>query len=318
MQMILNELSADFPVATIEEGKQVMSDFLAVCKEVRKLIENDTMIMDKDYNLFYLAKDYHISDWRKDHTVDREKQRLFRSILNKAVVYDGRELDDVQIDLTNSEFICNKRSAIGCLIAYETNNFVVSFMTRECWGKQYIKGLYSTLLEEKTIEKPKQVQVLNIGRAKDSEMMKNHFAKQVNEKFVNVRSGKELLERMQEWFPAVKLCENAKEQLLRENAYINIQQIIKKLQELNDYFSSVKGSFEPAALKYCTVESEATLNQYREDHTFQTPDGKSQLFSFHLRFTGTFAGRIFFIPDVLHNCCIVGHIGKKLKNKKFH
>lgn len=52
MQMILNELSASFPVNTREEGKMVMANFLKVCQEVRKILLNDSMILDKDYNVF--------------------------------------------------------------------------------------------------------------------------------------------------------------------------------------------------------------------------------------------------------------------------
>ncbi|HAU86230.1 MAG TPA: hypothetical protein DCW90_12275 [Lachnospiraceae bacterium] len=318
MQMILNELSANFPVSTREEGKLVMANFLEVCQEVRKILLNDSMILDKDYNVFYLAKNYHISEWRKDPTVDREQQRLFRSILNKAVVYDGREIDDVHIDVSDSEFTYDEKSAIGCLIAYETNNFVVSFKTHKCWEKTFIKGLYSTLLEEETIESPKEVQVFNICKTKDIDGLKENYHEQINQKFQNIRSGRDLVEHLTEWFPAIQFCDRAIEQLSKENYLINLQQIIKKLLELNQYFSDVKGSFDMSALKHCTPESEATLKHYKQEHTFLTPDGREELFSFHLRYTGTYAGRIFFKPDVGNQRCIVAHIGKKLKNQTYH
>lgn len=318
MQMILNELSANFPVFSREEGKKIMSSFLNVYQEVKKRIMNDSLILDKHYDYFYLAKDYHISEWRKDTTVDKEEQRLFRSILNKAVVYDGKEIDDVKIDVRNSEFICQEKNAVGCLIAYETDNFVLSFGTHAFWKNKIIKGMYSTLDDFETIKEPIEVEVRNISDVEDVSQIDEDCIEQMNERYRNVKNGRELLQHNEEWFPAIQFCENAIEQLKNENTLMNIQQIIKKLSELNEYFSNLKGKFDMKALKNCSPETEVTLKHYKEEHTFLTPEGKAELFSFHLRFTGTYAGRIFFKPDLKERKCIVAYIGRKLKNQTYH
>lgn len=318
MQMILNELSADFPVFSREEGKKIMTGFLKVYQEVRKRIMNDSLILDKDYNTFYLAKDYHISEWRKDPTVDREEQRLFRSILNKAVVYDESEIDDVKIDVSNSELKCQGKNAVGCLIAYETDNFVLSFGTHVCWQSKIIKGMYSTLYELETLDEPIEVEVRNISKVEDVSQIEADCIEQMNERYRSVKNGRELLQHREEWFPAIQFCENAIEQLKNENTLMNIQQIIKKLSELNAYFSSLEGNFDMHALKNCSPETDVTLKHYKVEHTFLTPEGKAELFSFHLRFTGTYAGRIFFKQAPEERRCIVAHIGKKLKNQKYH
>jgi len=98
----------------------------------------------------------------------------------------------------------------------------------------------------------------------------------------------------------------------------DIAKLYAKLDELNDYFRNITGNFDVNALKHCTGESEATLKNYKDDHTFILPDGSEEIFSFHLRFTGTYAGRIFFISDEENRSCIIGHIGKKLKSVKYH
>ncbi|SET59637.1 hypothetical protein [[Clostridium] polysaccharolyticum] len=318
MQMILNELSANFPVCGREEGKKIMSHFLEVYQEIRKVVMNDSLVMDKHYNSFFLAKDYHISEWRNDPTVDREKQRLFRSIINKAIVYDGREIDDVKIDILSSEFKYKMLNAIGCLIAYETGNFVLSFATHECWKEKFIKGLYSNLYELETVENPRKVAVLNVSKVEDKYHIKTDYLEQINSRYRSVKCGKEILYHSKEWLPSIQFCDNAVRQLQAESNYMNVQQILKKLLELNDYFAELKGNFDVNALKNCTPESEITLKHYKKEHTFRTPSGKEEIFSFHLRFTGTYAGRIFFKPDIENNTCIVAHIGKKLKNQTFH
>lgn len=318
MQMILNELSADFPICTREEGKRVMSDFLNLCKRVGKKINNDSLILDKYYDSFQLARDYHISEWRSDTTVDKEEQRLFRSILNRSVVYDGREIDDVKMDLADSQFEYESLDAKGCLIAFETDNFVLSFKTHDYWKEKFIKGLYLSLLEPETLDEPREVNVLNLHSPDDLSVLDTYFADELNEKYEGVKSGRELLQYVQEWFPSIVFCDNAIKQLKKESTTMNIRQIIRKLIELNDYFSTLEGNFDMDALKNCSPESEATLNEYKDDHTFRTPDGVDEIFSFHLRYTGTYAGRIFFKPSEGNKKCIVAHIGKKLKNHTYH
>jgi len=279
---------------------------------------NDSIVLDKDYNLFQLAFDYHISEWRNDSTVDIEEKRLFRSFINRAIVYDKTDIDDVKIDITHSEFKHKNENAIGCLIAYETNNFVMSFKTHECWQDKVLNGKYSTLDNWETIDNPLEVEVLNVCESEEINHIKEHFSSEIEEKYKEVKCGKEILIHKEEWFPSIQFCDNAIKQLEKENTYINIQQIIKKLDELNDYFRNITGNFDVNALKHCTGESEATLKNYKDDHTFILPDGSEEIFSFHLRFTGTYAGRIFFISDEENRSCIIGHIGKKLKSVKYH
>lgn len=68
MQMILNELSARFPVETIKGGKQIMDTFLETCFEVKKIIHNESILLNQDYKSFELAQGYRIEQWRNDPT----------------------------------------------------------------------------------------------------------------------------------------------------------------------------------------------------------------------------------------------------------
>ena len=93
MQMILNELSARFPVPSVESGKQIMDIFLNTCFRVKTIIHNDSILLDQDYRSFELASGYRIEQWRNDPTVDVESKRRFRVLLNKSVVYNSEEFD---------------------------------------------------------------------------------------------------------------------------------------------------------------------------------------------------------------------------------
>ena len=87
MQMILNELSARFPVPSVENGKQIMDIFLDTCFSVKTIIHNDSILLDQDDRSFELASSDRIEQWRNDPTVDVESKRRFRVLLNKSVVY---------------------------------------------------------------------------------------------------------------------------------------------------------------------------------------------------------------------------------------
>ncbi|SFR98363.1 hypothetical protein [Anaeromicropila populeti] len=133
MQMILNELSSSFPVYTVNEGKIVMKNFLSTYREMKKKIGNEQAVLDKDYNVFELAFGYNIARWREDSTVDMDEKRQFRSLLNKSCVYSKDDFTETQFDITGSEFYYNDKNAIGCLLAYETGDIVISFLTNADW-----------------------------------------------------------------------------------------------------------------------------------------------------------------------------------------
>lgn len=95
-------------------------------------------------------------------------------------------------------------------------------------------------------------------------------------------------------------------------------QVYKRLLELQRAGESMKGNFDKNVLTKATPESEATLKQYSQEHTFQLPDGRTQLFSWHTRYTGGYAGRIFFYAVPREKIIYIGYIEKKLPTAKYH
>lgn len=131
MQMIINDLSAKFPVDTISEGRQIMDSFLNTYSKVKKIIINDSVLMDQNYCSFELAKNYRIEQWRNDPVVDMETKRRFRALLNKSVIYDPSEVElESEFDL---EIQGKKYISKGCLLAYETEGVTISFLSDDYW-----------------------------------------------------------------------------------------------------------------------------------------------------------------------------------------
>ena len=80
----------------------------------------------------------------------------------------------------------------------------------------------------------------------------------------------------------------------------------------------MKDVFDENTLTRATPESEATLKQFSQEHTFGLPDGSVKRFSWHVRYTGGYAGRIFFHPVPERKVIYIGHVGHKLPTVKYH
>ena len=134
---------------------------------------------------------------------------------------------------------------------------------------------------------------------------------------VKVSSYDELCKRRKEFFPHLEFCPSVKGDLkLLEMFYL--AQIVRKLAELESYcVKHIGGKFEPSCLTKVTPESRATMEKYKNKHTFTDDNGVEHVASWHLRFTGI-PGRIFFIPEYKKDCMLVCYIGRKLPNVKYH
>lgn len=318
MQMVLNELSVVFPSYTKDIGKERIEQFLCTYRKMKQIIKNDSVILDKEYNAIKLANHYTIYDWRKDKDVDEELKRLFRSFINKAIPINKLDFNESKFDLSNSEFKYKDKQSVGCLIAYETDNVVISFLSEDYWSKEIIEGEYFSLNEEFEYEEPQNVYVQNVSNDKNIQIFeKNNGGKLKFQEEFNIISGEDLWDKRKLLFPNLIFCENVKAQLINNTEIIHINQIFKKLFILQKYFENYDGNFDKDEIPTkTTVDSQETLKRYGNDRKFRTPDGKELIFSWHMRFTGNFAGRIFFYPDNSCNKCYIGHIGKKLRTVK--
>lgn len=102
-----------------------MNVFLNTYSEMKRIIVNDSVLMDQNYYSFELAKDYRIEQWRNDPAVDVENKRRFRSLQNKSVVYDSMEFDtesECSVIIEDKEY-----RSTGCLLVHETDGVAISF-----------------------------------------------------------------------------------------------------------------------------------------------------------------------------------------------
>ena len=313
MHLILNDLSAQFPVAGIYEARKVMQSFLKAYRAAKKAVGSDRLILDRDYNHILLTPEYFIEQWRNDHEVDIEDKRSFRSLIQQSDTYDSFPVEEL------SEFHAElyKCSSNGCLLAYLLSGCCLSFLCDKNWDIPVIQGRYCFLSEETGQDGSCAASVPNIASTATADVFSQTYGAQIRrEQQAAFVSGKDILAHRDE-FPNLVFCKNAEGQLMGERRRNSTGQIARRLMELQTYFESAAGAFDPRQLRHCTPETQATLEQYQLEHTFLLPDGKNVVFSWHLRFTGEYAGRIFFFPDMASKTCYIGHIGLKLPTVQF-
>lgn len=316
MQMILNELSAKFPVESVESGKQLMSQFLETCFEIKKVIHNDSILLDQDYRFFELAPGYRIEQWRNDSTVDVENKRMFRALLNKSVIYNSNEFEKEWNFCT--EFEHEKYISKGCLLVYEMDGVAVSFLSNEHWKISEIKGNYTELTDDGELEQI-QVKIPNVSFSGNIKVFKDYFANKCEELwYTEIRCGQSILECAAKVFPNLVFCENAVQGCKKNVGVSEAGQVYKRLLELQRAAEGMEQKFDKNVLTKATPESEATLERFSDEHTFRLPNGQARLFSWHIRYTGGYAGRIFFHPVVEKRVIYIGHVGHKLPTVKFH
>lgn len=318
MQMILNELSAKFPVSSVASGKNVMDTFLDTCFRVKTIIHNDSILLDQDYKSFELASGYRIEQWRNDPTVDVESKRKFRVLLNKSVVYNSEEFNqEKEIDL-KTEFQYQQQSAKGCLLAYEMDGVTVSFLSNTHWKIPQIQGTYIELMDDGELSQS-QVQIPNVSYDENIKSFKQYYdRKQESRRYIDIVSGQDILNCAENVFPNLVFCENAIQGCKKHVGVSEAGQVYKRLLELQRAAENMKDMFDKNILTKASPESPVTLNQFSEEHTFLLPNGTVKRFSWHIRYTGGYAGRIFFHPVPEEKMIYIGHIGHKLPTVKYH
>lgn len=318
MQMILNELSAKFPAETIEDGKMIMQIFLDTCFRIKKVIQNDSVLLDQDYRSFELAKGYRIEKWRNDPSVDREEKRRFGVLLNKSVVYNSSDFELETDGEFRTKFYQKEHTSKGCLIAYETQGVAVSFLSDKYWKRSEIQGKYLQLSSNEEIEE-KEVSIPNVSFTENMQEFERYYEQIKNEwRYTDIVSGQDILECAEHMFPNLEFCKNAIDGCRKHVGVSEAGQVYKRLLELQRAAAGMREKFDKAVLPKATTESGVTLKQFNVEHTFQLPNGNTELFSWHVRYTGSYAGRIFFYPVPAERRIYIGHIGHKLPTVKYH
>lgn len=301
MQIVVNELSTIFPVDSIDKAKLTITMLLDVYRSFIRFGFERIVLSESSLNGIVLAENYPIEKWRNDSTVDIELRRRF------AVFNDKMEFINRNDYL--AEFQCGEGNSIGCLVAHDTESVVISFNSHPNWNVSRINGKIVRLIEENMEED--EASVLNASTLENINQIKDDISELLNIQKCNIDTYQQLWEERKTLFPNLVFCARV-EDLLSNLQRSYIKQVVKRLKILDNYFSDWNGIFNKNMLLKADPESTETLSRFRREHTFKLPDGREEVFSFHNRFTGSYEGRIYFLPDTTSGKGVIGHIGSKL------
>lgn len=316
MKMVLNELSCDFNLIDECHGRNLFQDFLVLYSKAVHTKLDPSVILSDSFNNTLLAHNYPIDKWRNDGMVDQEIKRLYKILNSKADIIDGTILEMLE----DKEFKCNMGAGIGLAIAHELEYISISFLSHEFWDASAISGTMFSLKDDGNIYQS-TVEVPHLSKMDHLSEVDDWLGKSLEHEIVGHIQNGSLWEIREKYFPCLLFCDRIEQQFnVLKNTHEALRQVVHKLTLLNEYFEAWDGtSFDPTTLPKVRPESEATLIKYDSDHTFMAPNGQELIFSWHMYFTGNgINGRIFFWPDFQTSKAIIGHIGKKLPNVKYH
>lgn len=307
--MILNEISLKQQIPVCEIRNQ-FSNFLKVCQELKHrnndndFYYSDELVVEKIFGACTLH------DWLKDEKIPQEEKQFFRTLIQRGhriSIEDFLE-SELLVEVENEGTV----SAKGGLMAFEWDSYMVSFLSSEIWKDEWIEGKYLSFEADDQVVKIRNCGILeHVEKVVEGERKKQQLI---------ISSGFELWEKREQLYPHLIFCDSVKKQLEEIRVSVQIHNIMKRIQILEDYFSIYDGEFNKDKVGFgCRNESESVrkdqnLKEYRK---FVTPFGKEEFFYWHLSFAGNYPGRIHFIPDAEHKVGIIGYIGKHLPTKRY-
>lgn len=318
MQVVVNDLSAKFPCSDVREGQEMMKNFIETYYLVKDVMKNNSILLDKDYRSFELAKDYRMEQWLNDARIDVELRRKFRRIINQSYTFDSKEFEQEYHWKLEAEFRHEELISKSCQLAYEMEGVLISFLSDPYWRRTIVQGIY-TYLDESGEMISEQADVPNVSCSENAIAFRDEQGQiRALQEVESIHSGMDIYMCRNEAFPNLIFCENALKQLKTEIGGTEAGQVYRRLKELQLAAKEMKDKFIPSKLTHATPESLTTLQMFEEEHKIMLPNGQKQLFSWHIRFTGGYAGRIFFEPILNESKIYIGHIGRKLPTAKYH
>jgi putative addiction module killer protein len=144
LEMVFNELSLDSPAPNIAVAQQWMQEFIDLVRAAQKL-EIRSLRTHSGLNQAQLASNYSIAQWRNDPSVDRERQRFFKSLQTKSPFIDLQTEPNLLEKTEQSEFLCQNLVAAGLGVAFLIEALAVSFPSAPHWQAAQIQLQYSFL-----------------------------------------------------------------------------------------------------------------------------------------------------------------------------
>ena len=111
------------------EMNHAISQFLGVCHKISHEKDDRDFYYTAELLTTELISGYSIHDWLRDSEVSQQEKAFFRTIINRKQLIKGSDFSGSELIV---EVECGKKlTAVGCLVAYESESYVVSMKLRK-------------------------------------------------------------------------------------------------------------------------------------------------------------------------------------------
>lgn len=259
-----------------------------------------------------LAEGYTVASWRIE--ADQARRLLFLQFATSSPLLRRTEDPAEALDRHGCADCWHEGAlAEGLRAAWATGEVAVSLDTHEHWRRPHI-NIEVEILDDKGALVRRRDVVRHLSAAPHVEAHRPWLKERQR---LTARDGRDLWDRRAELFPHLDFCHEVQRQLGALDAgSLELANVVRRLIDLDEAFGQWDGTpihpnFVPSK---CTPETPQTLAEEAAEHTATRPDGRSQLFRWHLRFTPG-AGRIFFDGDPASRRGLLGYVGIKKGGK---
>jgi len=304
MRLIFNELSLINMPHDNRRISEIMVNFIKCFNEAMKssICFEREIITCINFNNIIFNNGFSTAKWR--NSIDRDTSMIFKRMCERQI--NINDIDD-KFELSCEHGIDGIGK--GLLLAYLNGDVAISFASHTLWENFYIDAI---LFDISNFSKEK-IRIENIANIND--MVENYHQLTImsRQEALECRTSEQLINNIRQLFPYLIFHSNAIDQLNTKVETQHIRALIRKLHEINEYFSTWNiGAFDPKKFKTkISPESTITLQKYKEQHTF-TYENEEFLVSYHLRYTGNIAGRIYFHPHEIFRKGIICSLTTKL------
>ena len=312
--MFFNELSLSPPLSNLTEARRCKDEFIRLLS-VAKKAGLTILRVHEGFREDFLHPWYNSSLDGRDKNDLLDLKRYLTSLATKSPFLDKdsditcwKDMDCFYCSQSNGK---NKEQALGLKAAYVKNGLAVSIPSSNDWQSNWITCEIQEFLNDDI-----DSQIQEIRHASQDLHLACHASWLEDNKKDLIKSGKNLWERVSDFFPRLEFCADVERQMQRFSGS-SLKSIQKGLEALNDYSEQWKsGSFNPNLID-CVVspESSSTLGKFSSEREFLCPDGTKRCFSWHVKIGDW---RIHFHYDE-HSPgnMLIGYVGKHLRTVRF-
>lgn len=306
MNLVFNELSVSPRQLPIYEADEIWQSFIKTYSFIVKTTSiSRSIITSIDINNIEISKGYYVSQWRNSTTVDKDDKRRFLGMCERQQLNMPQTKDFEYVQY-------GELSGDGLLLSYEYDMPLISIPSDDKWKESVLKCVVYNLNYS---DEERDVELVNIYDQRSYTDNEKLIESDRMQKLLDIRTSNELLEAFSSEFPSLILHSNAQKQIQNVVDKHHLKIIIRELNGLEQVMSKWDGNqFDVTEYppRYISFESQATLQQYEDEHTFIW-EGTKLVVSYHVRYTGLDKpGRIYFYPLKKQKKCLVCSLLTKL------